>query len=58
MPQHVEFVIRIHLLQVYTLRELCAFSLERFPLPLGALDGLRCFVVALPEPSIHLFLML
>ena len=25
---------------------------ERFPLPLGAWDGLRCFIVALPEPSI------
>ena len=28
------------------------FCLERFPLPLGALDGLRYFIVALPEPSI------
>ena len=28
------------------------FLLERFPLPLGAWDGLRYFVVALPEPSI------
>ena len=27
-------------------------SLERFPLPLGAWDGLRYFIVALPEPSI------
>ena len=26
--------------------------LERFPLPLGAWDGLRYFIVALPEPSI------
>ena len=26
--------------------------LERFPLPLGALGGLRYFIVALPEPSI------
>ena len=25
---------------------------ERFPLPLGAWDGLRNFIVALPEPSI------
>ena len=28
------------------------FLLERFPLPLGAFDGLRYFIVALPEPSI------
>ena len=28
------------------------FYLERFPLPLGAWDGLRYFIVALPEPSI------
>ena len=26
--------------------------LERFPLPLGAWDGLHYFIVALPEPSI------
>ena len=25
---------------------LCSFCLERFPLPLGTLDGLRCFVIA------------
>ena len=25
---------------------------ERFPLPLGAWDGLRSFIVALPEPTI------
>ena len=31
------------------------FLLERFPLPLGAWDGLRYFIVALPEPSIYLF---
>ena len=30
----------------------CGFCLERFPLPLGAWDGLRYFIVALPEPSI------
>ena len=30
---------------------LCGFCLERFPLPLGAWDGLRYFIVALPEPS-------
>ena len=28
------------------------FSSLRFPLPLGAWDGLRYFIVALPEPSI------
>ena len=28
------------------------FCSERFPLPLGAWDGLRYFIVALPEPSI------
>ena len=34
---------------------LCGFCLERFPLPLGAWDGLRYFIMALPEPSILLF---
>ena len=34
---------------------LCGFCPERFPLPLGAWDGLRYFIVALPEPSIKLF---
>ena len=34
---------------------LCGFCLERFPLPLGAWDGLRYFIVALPEPSINNF---
>ena len=29
-----------------------AGDLERFPLPLGTWDGLRYFIVALPEPSI------
>ena len=29
--------------------------LERFPLPLGAWDGLRYFIVALPEPSYNYF---
>ena len=33
------------------------FLLERFPLPLGAWDGLRYFIMALPEPSILLFLL-
>ena len=28
------------------------FCLERFPFPLGAWDGLRYFIVALPAPSI------
>ena len=32
--------------------QLCGFYLERFPLPLGAWDGLPYFKVALPEPSI------
>ena len=35
--------------------QLCGFCLERFPLPLGASDGLRYFIVALPEPSKYLF---
>ena len=30
--------------------QLCGFCLERFPLPLVAWDGLRYFIVALPEP--------
>ena len=30
----------------------CGFCSERFPLPLGAWDGLRYFIVALPEPFI------
>ena len=34
---------------------LCGFCLERFPLPLGAWDRLRYFIVALPEPSINYF---
>ena len=32
--------------------QLCGFCLERFPLPLRAWDGLRYFIVALPESSI------
>ena len=31
--------------------QLCGFCGERFPLPLGAWDGLRYFIVALPEPN-------
>ena len=31
------------------------FCSEGFPLPLGALDGLRYFIVALPKPSINYF---
>ena len=31
---------------------LCSFCFERFPLPLGAWDGLRYFILALPEPFI------
>ena len=34
---------------------LCGFCLGRFPLPLGAWDGLRYFIVALPEPSYTYF---
>ena len=34
---------------------LCGFCLERVPLPLGAWDGLRYFIVTLPEPSINYF---
>ena len=34
---------------------LCGFCLERFPLPLGAWDGLGYFIVALPEPSYNYF---
>ena len=30
----------------------CGFCSERFPLPLGTSDGLRCFIAALPVPSI------
>ena len=30
-------------------------SVWRFPLPLGAWDGLRYFIVTLPEPSINYF---
>ena len=32
--------------------DLCGFCSERFPLPLGAWDGLRYFIVALPGHSI------
>ena len=31
--------------------------MERFSLPLGAWDGLRYFIVALPEPSINYFVV-
>ena len=31
------------------------FLFERFPLPLCAWDGLRYFIVALPEPSYNYF---
>ena len=31
---------------------LCGLCSERFSLPLGAWDGLRYFIVVLPEPSI------
>ena len=32
--------------------KLCGFCSERFPIPLGAWDGLRYFILAFPEPSI------
>ena len=37
--------------------QLFGFCSERFPLPLGARDGLRYFIVALPEPSNNYFRM-
>ena len=37
---------------------LCGFCSERFPLSLGAWDGLGYFIVTLPEPSIKLFFKL
>ena len=39
---------------VTSLPLIMCFCLERFPLPLGAWDGLRYFIVALPEPSIYI----
>ena len=39
-------------LLLFTCNYVCGFCLERFPLPLGAWDGLHYFIVALPEPSI------
>ena len=36
----------------YCLLVIMWFLLEKFPFPLGAWDGLRYFIVALPEPSI------
>ena len=44
--------LKYMLLNVLNFRKICGFCLERFPLPLGATDGLRYFIVALPEPSI------
>ena len=35
--------------------QLCGFCSERFPLLLGAWDGLCYIIVALPEHSIYLF---
>ena len=35
--------------------KLCGFCLERIPDSLGAWDGLRYFIVALPEPSYNYF---
>ena len=55
LPRNVEFTSvgeeRANLSAVVYLL-LCGFCLERFPLPLGAWDRLRYFIVALPEPSI------
>ena len=39
-------------LLLFTCNSICGFCSERFPLPLGAWDGLRYFIMALPEPSI------
>ena len=39
----------------FTCNYVCGFCSERFPLPLGAWDGLNYFIVALPVPSIKLF---
>ena len=39
-------------LSVFIYLKLCAFCSERFSLPLGAWDGLHCFLMALPEQSI------
>ena len=40
-------------LSVFVYLELYSFCSERFPLPLGAWDGLRYFIVALSKPSIY-----
>ena len=42
---------RAYLSAIVSLK-LCGFCSERFPLPLGAWDGLRYFIVALPVHSI------
>ena len=42
----------VNSIALYALYNHLAYCLERFPLPLGAWDGLRYFIVALPEPSI------
>ena len=39
-------------LLLFTCNYVVSVRPERFPLPLGAWDGLRYFIVALPEPSI------
>ena len=50
---------------LFCLAQVCISSVSRtfhsssftgiFPLPLGAWDGIRYFIVALPEPSIYLY---
>ena len=40
----------------YCLLVIIWFLLERFPLPLGAWDGLRYFIVAVPKSSIYFFI--
>ena len=42
----------LYFLNKYILSNNIEFCSERFPLPLGAWDGVRYFIVALPEPSI------
>ena len=55
-PADIESEIRLFANDCVCYREVKdledTLKLERFPLPLGAWDGLRYFIVALPEPSI------
>ena len=43
--------VLIYLL-LLTYNDVVSVRISRFPLPMGAWDGLRYFIVALPEPSI------